>query len=77
MRLAAALLSLALAAPLYAQTQPLHIVSAAPSGEIADLAEANEIRIVFSESMIALGRVPPQAKPAFVRITPAVAGTWR
>ncbi len=56
----------------------LTIVSTAPEGEVASLAEANEIRVVFSESMVSLGRIPTEVHPAFFKIiTPAVPGTFR
>ena len=42
------------------------MVSAGPTGEVASLAEANEIRIVFSEPMVALGRIPCRG-PAALR----------
>ena len=67
-------------ASLFAQTpaaRPLTIVSSGPSGEVAALAEANEIRIVFSEPMVTLGRIPSAVPASFVRITPAVAGSFR
>src|SRR5204862_2157906 len=57
--------------------RPLTIVSSGPSGEVATLAEANEIRIVFSEPMVTLGRIPSPVGAPFVRITPAVAGSFR
>ena len=53
------------------------MVSAGPAGEIASVEEANEIRVVFSEPMIALGTVPPRLRPSFFHITPTVAGTFR
>ena len=53
------------------------MVSAGPTGEVASLAEANEIRIVFSEPMVALGRIPSAVRPAFVTIAPAIPGTFR
>jgi hypothetical protein len=53
------------------------VVSAGPTGEIRAGEEGNEIRVVFSEPMVALGRVPPRLKPAFFHITPAVTGTYR
>jgi uncharacterized protein YfaS (alpha-2-macroglobulin family) len=56
---------------------PLRVVSAGPTGEIRAGEEGNEIRVVFSEPMVALGRVPPRLKPAFFQITPAVTGTYR
>src|SRR6187401_2046470 len=65
-----------------AQTPPapraaLRVVSAGPTGEIRTGEEGNEIRVVFSEPMVALGRVPARLKPSFFSITPAVAGTYR
>ena len=72
------LLLLLAAIPAYPQSSaPLRIVSAGPAGEVASAAEAKEIRVVFSESMVAIGRVPAQLRPAFFHITPAVAGTFR
>jgi uncharacterized protein YfaS (alpha-2-macroglobulin family) len=56
---------------------PLRIVSAGPTGEVAAIEEADEIRVVFSESMVALGRVPASLRVPFFRITPSVAGTFR
>jgi hypothetical protein len=55
----------------------LTVVSSGPSGEIATLAEANEIRVVFSEPMVALGRIPAVVRAPFFKIAPAVAGTFR
>jgi len=55
----------------------LTVVSSAPQGEIASLAEANEIRIVFSEPMVALGRIPSVVRAPFFRISPTVNGTFR
>lgn len=59
------------------QRAPLRVVSAGPSGEIAAGQEGNEIRVVFSEPMVALARTPSRLKPAFFQISPAVAGTYR
>jgi uncharacterized protein YfaS (alpha-2-macroglobulin family) len=60
------------------QSDPgLTVVSTAPHGEQASLAEANEIRIVFSEAMVSLGRIPAEVRPAFFTILPAVPGTFR
>ncbi len=42
----------------------LSVVSAGPTGEVASLAEANEIRIVFSEPMVSLGRIPSVVQAA-------------
>ncbi len=55
----------------------LRVLKAGPAGEIASLAEANEIRVVFSEPMIALGRIPDKLDVPFFRITPAIPGTFR
>ena len=64
-----------------AQTPPpraaLRVVSAGPTGEVRAGEQGNEIRVVFSEPMVALGRVPARLQPAFFHITPAVAGTFR
>jgi uncharacterized protein YfaS (alpha-2-macroglobulin family) len=54
----------------------LTIVRAAPNATLAQLTEANEIRIVFSEPMIALGRVPQPVTAPFVRIEPALKGSY-
>ncbi|HEX6465076.1 MAG TPA: MG2 domain-containing protein, partial [Vicinamibacterales bacterium] len=54
----------------------LRIVKAGPTGEVATIEEANEVRIVFSEPMVNLGQVT-QARPAFFRLAPNVAGTYR
>jgi uncharacterized protein YfaS (alpha-2-macroglobulin family) len=55
----------------------LRVVSAGPVGETATLAEANEIRAVFSEPMVVLGRIPQPVTAPFFRIEPAVKGTFR
>ena len=54
----------------------LSVTRAGPRGEVGSLAEANEVRIVFSEPMVSLGRIPRVETAPFVRI-PAVAGTFR
>jgi len=65
--------------PAAAQTpaSPLRVLSAAPNGDIATLAEANEIRVVFSEPMVAVGRIPARVVAPFFRVTPAIPGTFR
>jgi uncharacterized protein YfaS (alpha-2-macroglobulin family) len=63
-------------APAAAQNA-LTIVSSGPHGEAASLAEANEIRVVFSEPMVALGKIPPVVRAPFFKIVPAVRGTFR
>ncbi|HVZ22408.1 MAG TPA: Ig-like domain-containing protein, partial [Vicinamibacterales bacterium] len=59
------------------QTPTLRIVSAGPTGEVANAAEANEIRVVFSEPMVALAQVSAPLRPAFIHVSPAVTGTFR
>jgi uncharacterized protein YfaS (alpha-2-macroglobulin family) len=61
-----------------AQAPPaLTVVHAGPQGEVASLNDANEIRIVFSEPMVSLGRIPAQVNAPFVRISPAIPGAFR
>src|ERR1051325_9701323 len=55
----------------------LRIVSAGPVGEIASLSEANEIRVVFSEPMVVLGKIPSTVTAPYFHLTPAVKGTFR
>ncbi len=55
----------------------LRVTSAAPEGELQTLEQANEIRVVFSEPMIVIGKVPQPLRPPFVRIEPAIEGTFR
>jgi uncharacterized protein YfaS (alpha-2-macroglobulin family) len=55
----------------------LRVVSAGPVGETATLAEANEIRVVFSEPMVVLGRIPQPLTAPFFKIEPAIKGTFR
>jgi uncharacterized protein YfaS (alpha-2-macroglobulin family) len=55
----------------------LRVVSAGPVGETATLAEANEIRAVFSEPMVVLGRIPDPVAAPFFKISPAVQGKFR
>ena len=76
---AALLLSLVFGAiPAAAQSgATLRVVSAAPTGEIAALTEANEIRVVFSEPMVTAGRVPARVVAPFFRIVPAIPGSFR
>src|SRR5687768_13968629 len=69
-----------LAAPVAGQRdveRALTVVGAGPDGEIATLEEANEIRVVFSEPMVRLGRIPSPVAAPFFRLTPAIAGTFR
>jgi uncharacterized protein YfaS (alpha-2-macroglobulin family) len=75
-RALAALAFLLISIPLLA-AETLRIVSAGPVGETATVAEANEIRVVFSEAMVVLGRIPQPVPAPFFRIVPAVKGTFR
>ena len=75
-RLLAVTLFLLSAVSLHA-AETLRVVSAGPVGEIANLSEANEVRVVFSEPMVVLGKVPKDLNPPWFRITPAVTGTFR
>jgi hypothetical protein len=59
------------------QSAPLTVVSTGPSGELQQLEQANEIRVIFSEPMVSLGRIPTNPMPSWIRITPAIAGTFR
>src|SRR5262245_40651475 len=59
------------------QSAALTVVQSGPTNEIQHLREANEIRIVFSEPMVALGRIPDPVTAPFVTIRPAIAGTFR
>lgn len=55
----------------------LRVVSAGPVGEVASLDEANEVRVVFSEPMVVLGKIPTPVTAPFFKIAPNVAGTFR
>ena len=68
------LAALLLPAAAFAQ---LRVVSAAPEGELQTLEQASEIRIVFSEPMIVIGKVPQPVRPPFLRIEPAIEGNFR
>src|SRR5947207_581472 len=65
------------AAGLNAADNKLTVVKAGPVGEIASLAEANEIRVVFSEPMVVLGKIPKVVAAPFFHISPPVNGTFR
>ena len=75
MRRAVAAFSFLLISTSLFAAEALRIVSAGPVGETATLAEANEIRVVFSEPMVVLGRIPQPVTAPFFRIDPAVKGT--
>jgi uncharacterized protein YfaS (alpha-2-macroglobulin family) len=71
------LLALLLVATAAHAADKLTIVKAGPVGEIASLAEANEIRVVFSEPMVAVGKIPKVLEVPWFHIEPAVKGTFR
>lgn len=73
----AALVVILASALVLAQSTALSILSAGPNGEIQQLQDANEIRVIFSEPMVALGRVPSNPTPPWIRISPAIKGLWR
>ena len=52
------------------QERALVVVSASPNGEVGQIGDANEIRIVFSEPMVNLGG-PVLTPPAWLSIAPA------
>jgi hypothetical protein len=67
-------------APIAARAQPgppLSVAQAAPQGEVDSLAEAAEVRVVFSEPMVALGRIPATVTAPFFHIAPARPGSFR
>jgi hypothetical protein len=55
----------------------LRIVRVGPEGELDSLAQAKEVRIVFSEPMVALGKIPVPVRAPFFRIEPPVPGAFR
>jgi alpha-2-macroglobulin len=59
------------------QPAALTVLQSGPTNEIQNLREANEIRIVFSEPMVVLGRIPDPVTAPFVTIRPAIQGTFR
>ena len=62
---------------LLSQTAELTIINAGPTGELQQLQQANEVRVVFSEPMVPLGRIPSNPALPWIRITPAASGTFR
>ncbi|ODS57327.1 MAG: hypothetical protein ABS36_05390 [Acidobacteria bacterium SCN 69-37] len=55
----------------------MRVVDSGPRGTLNQPSDANEIRIVFSEPMVALGRIPSNPSIPWVTISPAVTGTFR
>jgi uncharacterized protein YfaS (alpha-2-macroglobulin family) len=68
---------LASVAALASQTVQLTVVNAGPSGELQELGQAQELRIVFSEPMVPLGRIPANPTPPWIHITPSIKGVFR
>ena len=77
MKRAACIVVLLLAANLLHAADALRIISAGPVGEVATLGEANEVRVVFSEPMVVLGRIPPVVSAPWFHIQPATGGAFR
>ena len=46
------------------------------TGEVGQLSDADEVRIIFSEPMVALGTVPPGSAPPWLRVTPTAPGSF-
>ena len=74
--IAIVLLTLTLTSTLHAAAT-LRVIKAGPAGEVAQLAEANEIRVVFSEPMVAVAKIPKNLTVPWFHIAPAVDGTFR
>jgi uncharacterized protein YfaS (alpha-2-macroglobulin family) len=60
-----------------AQNTALTVLEAGPTGPLGQLSDANEVRIIFSEPMVALGRVPSNPQIPWVTISPAIPGAFR
>jgi uncharacterized protein YfaS (alpha-2-macroglobulin family) len=58
------------------QTRAVTVVSHAPAGEVAQLADANDVRVMFSEPMIAIGGAAVIGQPSWMTITPAPSGHY-
>ncbi|MEA2163781.1 MAG: alpha-2-macroglobulin [Thermoanaerobaculia bacterium] len=61
----------------FAADKNLTIVKAGPIGEVANLAEANEIRVVFSEPMIVVGKIPKPLEVPWFHVAPLINGSFR
>lgn len=59
------------------QGQGLRVLTASPTGVIEQASDAGEIRVIFSEPMVPLGRVPANPEVSWATITPAIKGTYR
>ena len=60
-----------------AAEKTLTIIKAGPIGEVASLAEANEIRVVFSEPMVVVGKIPKVLDVPWFHVAPAINGAFR
>src|SRR5579872_7293847 len=63
--------------PPAAASTVLSVVSAGPTGELGNLAQAAEIRVRFSEPMVPIGSLPEQVSAPYFTIRPAISGTFR
>lgn len=77
MRIATLVAALFFSTAAFAQSQTLNVVTAGPNGELSSIDQVKEIRITFSEPMVALGRIPKEVKAPYVTISPAIAGSFR
>src|SRR5262245_59696219 len=59
------------------QAAQLRVLSSAPTGELNQISESTEIRVIFSEPMVALGKVPSNPTPDWIHISPAMKGLFR
>jgi len=76
-RFASIALLLAAATAAFGQEKKLTVLRAGPVGELNELAEANEVRVVFSEPMVVVGKIPKNLTIPWFHITPVVKGTFR
>jgi uncharacterized protein YfaS (alpha-2-macroglobulin family) len=55
----------------------LRVIQTGPNGELASLAEAGEIRVLFSRPMVELGRIPDVVTAPFFKVEPPIKGSFR
>jgi len=60
-----------------AADRPLTVVQSGPSQEVRTLEEVNEVRVLFSEPMVMMGRIPDPVTAPFFTISPPIAGGFR
>ena len=70
-------LGLVVGLPAWTLAAELTVVQSGPQGEVGKLEEAREIRIVFSEPMVVLGRIPGPVTAPFFGIRPKLSGSFR